>query len=166
MIDVYNIDSAWLNREEIVEPEVLFTVVNRAVLPAWLMLIVAPHWQWTRKLIFHAWIPSLIALCYIYAFISNAGFPEGGNFNSIEGVMVLFQQPYLVLAGWVHYLAFDLFIGAWQVRDAQRRGIKHLWITPCLAMTLIFGPVGLLLYFIVRYVLTRTLTTDEQVSLN
>jgi hypothetical protein len=66
-----------------------------------------------------------------------------------------------MLAGWVHYLAFDLFIGAWQVRDAQRRGIKHLWVVPCLLTTLVFGPAGLLLYFIMRYSLTRTLTTDE-----
>jgi hypothetical protein len=145
------------------EPDLLFTVFNRAILPAWLLLIFAPRWQWTRKLVFHVWIPSLIALCYIYAFVSNPVFPEEGNFSSLEGVMVLFQQPYLVLAGWVHYLAFDLFIGAWQVRDAQRRGIKHRWVAPCLVMTLVFGPAGLLLYFIVRYALTQTLTTDEQI---
>lgn len=143
------------------EPDFLFTAFNRAVLPAWLLLIIAPGWHWTQKLIFSVWIPSLIAVCYVYAFISNPIFPDDGNFSSLEGVMVLFQQPYLMLAGWVHYLAFDLFIGAWQVRDAQRRGIKHLWVVPCLLTTLVFGPAGLLLYFIMRYSLTRTLTTDE-----
>ena len=146
------------------DPEFLFTLFNRAVLPAWILLVFAPNWRWTRGLIYHPWIPSLIAVCYIYAFVSNPHFPDEGNFSSIAGVMVLFQQPHLVLAGWVHYLAFDLFIGAWQVRDAQRRNIHHLWIVPCLLTTLVFGPAGLLLYFIVRYGFTRVLTTDEQIN--
>jgi len=55
-----------------------------------------------------------------------------------------------VLAGWVHYLAFDLFIGCWIVLDAQERHIKHLLLVPCLGLTFMFGPVGLLLYFILR----------------
>lgn len=78
--------------------------------------------------------------------------------------MILFQQPHIMLAGWVHYLAFDLFVGAWQVRDAQRRGLRHIWVIPCLLATLMYGPVGLFMYFIVRYMLVRTLTTDESVS--
>ncbi|TDF34966.1 DUF4281 domain-containing protein [Alteromonadaceae bacterium M269] len=143
------------------EPDQLFIFFNRSILPAWLLLIFAPRWRWTQAIIFHAWIPSFLAVFYIYAFVSNPVFPEDGNFLTLEGVMVLFQQPYLVLAGWIHYLAFDLFIGAWQVRDAQRRDIHHLWVVPCLIMTLVFGPAGLLLYFIVRYWLVRTLTTRE-----
>ena len=143
------------------EPDQLFIFFNRAILPAWLLLIFAPSWRWTQSIIFHAWLPSFLAVFYIYAFVSNPVFPENGNFSTLEGVMVLFQQPYLVLAGWIHYLAFDLFIGAWQVRDAQRRNIHHLWVVPCLIMTLVFGPTGLLLYFIVRFWLVRTLTTRE-----
>ena len=146
------------------KPELLYTLFNLFVLPAWILLVVAPKWQWTRKLIFHAWIPSLIAVCYLYAFIVAPDFPEEGTIRSLEGVMILFQQPHIMLAGWVHYLAFDLFVGAWQVRDAQRRGLRHIWVIPCLLATLMYGPVGLFMYFIVRYMLVRTLTTDESVS--
>lgn len=63
------------------EPDLFFTLFNRAVIPAWLLLITAPNWQWTRKLVFHVLIPSLIAVVYIYAFLSNPVFSEEGDFN-------------------------------------------------------------------------------------
>ena len=53
--------------------------------------------------------------------------------------------------GWTHYLAFDLFIGGWEVRDAQSRGISHLLVVPALVLTFLFGPAGLLLYLAVRW---------------
>ena len=56
--------------------------------------------------------------------------------------------------GWIHYLAFDLFVGAWEVRDAQARGIHHLLVIPCLFLTLMAGPGGLLLYWAIRIVHT------------
>ena len=62
----------------------------------------------------------------------------------------LFANPWLLLAGWIHYLAFDLFVGSWEVRDARERGIPHLLVVPCLVMTFLFGPAGWLLYALVR----------------
>ena len=73
----------------------------------------------------------------------------------------LFADPWILLAGWIHYLVFDLFIGAWEVRDAARLGIPHLLVVPCLVLTFLFGPVGLLLYGIVRAVRTRRVLVDE-----
>jgi ABA DEFICIENT 4-like len=75
---------------------------------------------------------------------------SAGNFQTLAGVGALFDNRWLLLAGWVHYLAFDLFIGAWQVRDARVYGISHLLVIPCLILTFLFGPVGLLLYFLIR----------------
>jgi hypothetical protein len=66
-----------------------------------------------------------------------------------------FENHWLLLAGWVHYLAFDLFIGAWQVRDSKALGISHLLVLPCLVLTFLFGPVGLLLYFLIRVACRR-----------
>ncbi len=66
--------------------------------------------------------------------------------------MAFFTSPVLATAGWVHYLVFDLFIGAWQVRDAGRRGLSHLAVIPCLIVTLLFGPAGLLCYLALRLV--------------
>lgn len=144
------------------DAELLFVMCNRAVIPAWLLLAIAPNWIWTRRLIFHVWIPALLAVCYIYAFISGQPSPEEGNFTSLSGVIILFQEPYLALAGWIHYLAFDLFVGAWIVRDGQRHQIHHLLLVPCLFFTLMFGPAGLLMYFILRAVMRRHFSTVEE----
>jgi hypothetical protein len=56
----------------------------------------------------------------------------------------------LLLAGWVHYMAFDLFIGAWETRDARRAGVPHLMVVPCLILTFMLGPIGLLVYLALR----------------
>jgi hypothetical protein len=66
-----------------------------------------------------------------------------------------------VVAGWIHYLIFDLFVGAWEARDARRRGVPHLLLVPCLLFTLMIGPVGLLLYVVVRFFSKRLLEFDE-----
>ncbi len=84
-----------------------------------------------------------------------------GGFGSLEEVALFFEDPYLLVAGWVHYLAFDLFIGAWEVRDARRLGLHHLIIIPCLLLTFLAGPTGLLLYFILRWSLKRKALIGE-----
>ena len=141
--------------------ELLFTICSIAVLPAWLLLIAAPRWRWTNRLIHRVWMPGLLAVVYIYCVFASGPTPEGAGFGSLQEVMTLFTSPYSALAGWIHYLAFDLFIGAWEVRDAQRRGIPHLLVIPCLGLTFIAGPVGLLLYFCIRWWKDRSLTTVE-----
>ena len=73
-----------------------------------------------------------------------------GGFSSLAGVAALFREPWLLLAGWVHYLAFDMLVGNWEVRDARSRGIPHLLVVPCLVLTFLFGPAGWLLYTGVR----------------
>ena len=103
----------------------------------------------------------LLTPIYAYMLVGYAAAPEGMEFRSLYGVMIGFSAPNVVLAGWIHYLIFDLFIGAWETRDAQRRGISHLWVVPCLLATLMAGPVGLLLYVLVRFFSKRVLEYDE-----
>ena len=87
--------------------------------------------------------------------------PEGfAAFNTLAGVKSLFQNDALLLAGWIHYLAFDLFVGSWEVRDANRLGIHHLLVIPCLVCTLMLGPAGLLAYFVLRVILRGRWTID------
>ena len=69
-----------------------------------------------------------------------------GGFDSLASVEQLFESRWLLLAGWVHYLAFDLLVGAWQLRTARREGIAHLQLLPCLLATFLFGPAGYLLF--------------------
>jgi Domain of unknown function (DUF4281) len=130
-------------------PDALFQIVNPLVLPGWALLIFAPRWAWTQR-IAGAVLPLVLALFYLVTLVTGLREGGGGGFDSLQGVATLFQSRMALLAGWIHYLAFDLFIGAWEVRDAQQRGLRHWLVVPCLLLTFLFGPVGLLCYFGLR----------------
>jgi hypothetical protein len=94
-------------------------------------------------------VPALLALVYA-AIVATQWGGSAGGFQTLSAVATLFSQPWLLLAGWVHYLAFDLFVGTWEVLDAQERGIPHGLVLPCLALTFAFGPAGWLAYAMLR----------------
>ena len=106
-------------------------------------------------------MPLLLGPFYIWALFFGEATPDGGGFGTLQGVMILFQSPTAVLGGWIHYLVFDLFIGAWIVRDARRQGINHWLTTPLLLATLMAGPAGLMLYLLLRLAMKRTVTLAE-----
>lgn len=138
------------------DPALVFALGNKLALLGWLLLILLPRWRWSSRLIAPVIIPAAIALVYVLFLVKHSGSTEGG-FGSLADVMVLFTNPNLVLVGWLHYLAFDLFIGSWEVRDAQRLGIRHRWVIPCLVLTFVIGPAGLLLYLLIRSIKTGRL---------
>lgn len=142
------------------DPSALFRVLNLAVLPAWALLVVAPRWRGTQAAVHALWIPALLGVVY-GALLLSAETPEGASFGSLEGVGLFFQDPHALLAGWVHYLVFDLFVGAWEARDAARRGVPALQVAPCLVLTLMLGPLGLLAYLGLRFAHTRSTTLLE-----
>jgi hypothetical protein len=144
-----------------VSPEQLFSVCSLLVLPGWLLLVFLPRWKWTARLVCPVLIPLLLALVYLWIVVTTF-WKTPGDFNSLAGVSQLFQSQWALLAGWIHYLAFDLFVGSWEVRDAQRVGVHHLLVVPCLFLTFMFGPVGLLLYFALRAALRRRLTVGDE----
>ena len=131
-------------------PDTLFLVCNYAVLPAWLLLFLLPHHRITQSVVHAVWVPLLLGPFYIYALFFGQPAAEGAGFGSLQAVMLLFQSPTAVLGGWIHYLVFDLFIGAWIVRDARRQGIDHWFTTPFLFATLMAGPAGLMAYLLLR----------------
>ena len=132
-----------------------FLLCNAVVLPGWILLAVLPAWKWTRIMAAYV-IPGGLSLLYLVVMVSDVGSISGG-FTSIESVRLMFQNEWLLLAGWVHYLAFDLFVGAWEVRDAQRLEVPHAFVVPCLGLTFLVGPIGLAAYFIVRAAVVRKL---------
>ena len=139
----------------------LFALANNLVLPAWLLLVIAPGGERTPRLVHAAWLPMLLGGASLGLALLGPGAPEGADFSTLPGVMRLFESPVAVLAGWIHYLVFDLFVGAWEVRDARRRGVSHLWVVPCLVVTLMLGPAGLLLYLGIRVFQTGETTLVE-----
>lgn len=144
-----------------ITPDSLFSLANALVLPAWALLAFAPGWRGTRTLVLSGLWPGLLAVAYAALIATHYLGPHGaeGSFSSLAGVAAFFRNPWGLLAGWVHYLAFDLFVGAWQVRDAARRQVPHLALVPALALTFLFGPVGLLVYFGVRAAFGRPVAT-------
>ena len=130
-------------------PNALFSYANLAAMLGWALLVLAPRWRGTRWLVLSgAWQLGL-ALAYAALIATHylGGHGSEGGFGSLAQVAALFRDPWALLAGWVHYLCFDLFTGAWEVRDAQRRGLSHWLVVPALLLTFLFGPVGLLVYF-------------------
>jgi ABA4-like protein len=128
--------------------EQLFSVLNIITAAAWLGLVFLPRVRSTAAVI-PVVVPSLLAVVYVVLIAATLAGSKGG-FSSLAGVRTLFDNPWLLLAGWTHYLAFDLFVGGWEVRDAQQRGVPHLLVVPALILTFFFGPAGLLLYLAIR----------------
>lgn len=146
-------------------PELTFTLANNVALAGWLLLIFAGRRRWGAALVTGAVLPLLLGVLYAGLVAAHWGETPGG-FGSLAGVAALFSNPWMLLAGWVHYLAFDMFIGSWEVRDAGRLGIPHWMVVPCLILTFLFGPAGLLLYFVVRLRAARTLRVAAEPALS
>lgn len=126
----------------------LFEILNFTALAGWLALVLFPSRRWASTVLPFA-LPALLGAVYtVLLAVSLPG--SEGSFSSLAGVQAFFADPRALLAGWVHYLAFDLFIGGWEVRDARGRGIPHLLVVPALVLTFLAGPVGLLLYLAIR----------------
>jgi len=129
----------------------LFQIANLAALAAWIALVASvflPRWRaavWTAT---GLGVPLLFAVAY--GLLLALHWTSEGGFGSLAEVQALFQVPGLLLAGWLHYLAFDLFVGTWIARDAAARRVPAGALLPCLALTFLAGPLGLLLYGLVR----------------
>ncbi len=128
-------------------PEDLFGLASAAVLPGWAILILAPR----RRPVLNA-VPALVlpgALSALYAGLVLTHFADavaaGGGFGSLAEVAALFDNDWALLAGWVHYLAFDLFVGAWAAARMDRLGLDRLMQAAVLICVFLFGPLGLAL---------------------
>ena len=142
----------------------VFSLANNIALLGWLLLAIFGPRRWVAPLVTGAILPLLFGILYAGLLIAHWGDTPGGGFGSLTQVATLFSNRWLLLAGWVHYLAFDLFIGSWEVRDARVNRISHWMVIPCLALTFLFGPAGLLLYFVLRLARTRSLRLDAALA--
>ena len=146
-------------------PNHIFSIANLVALCCWLMLGTLPRKKWVSSVIAGVAVPALLAAVYTVIIVLMFSSAEGG-FSSLPEVALLFRNPWLLLAGWIHYLAFDLLIGSWETRDARDRGISHFLVLPCLILTFLFGPAGWLLYLGVRTLSRRATQPQLQVSMS
>lgn len=131
--------------------ESLFSIANIVALSGWLLLAagIALRSGLLRDAAAGLAVPALLSVGYL-ALIAVHWSSAKGGFSSLAGVTALFQSPWILLAGWVHYLAFDLFVGAWIARDADARDLPRLLLMPVLPAVFLFGPAGFLLWLGLR----------------
>jgi hypothetical protein len=136
--------------------DTIFAIANVYPLPFWALMIFAPNWSWTRRLMTLFWVFVPLAVGYtVLLFISVAGLSGGAPLDftmmsNLRGVMQLLSTPEGATAGWLHYLCFDLFVGRWIYLDGTERGVNPLLRGIALFFTLLSGPFGLLLYLLFR----------------
>jgi len=127
----------------------LFTFVHVIAFAGWAFLLFGPRGQRTAAIILYFGV-GLLCLTYAVMFASELRAIAAGDFLSIEGIRSLFASDAGIVIGWTHYLAFDLFIGQWIAKDADHKGYSRLAQTPILLLTLVAGPIGLLVWLAVR----------------
>ena len=137
-------------------PDQVFKIANTIALIPWILMAILPRWSVTEKILNSYAFPALLAFVYIFYISMSIGKASGG-FSTLDGVAKLFRNKNALLAGWVHYLVFDLFVGTWIWRDSIQNGISHFILLPCLFFTLMFGPAGFLVYYIIRFFLVGSL---------
>lgn len=135
----------------------LFSVVNLMAMAAWVILILLPRKELLLAVVLYLGVGML---CLIYA-VGLVGILTGSldpvgpaeaavDFTTLAGVQSIFASQGGTTVGWTHYLAFDLFVGLWIARDADQKGVGRVWQAPMLLVTFMAGPVGLLIWLLVR----------------
>ena len=131
----------------------IFSASFLLVAPFWLLLIFLPNWTWTARIVRSPWTIAPAALLYtslvlpqLFSVLGAVAQPE------LAGIAALLGTPAGATIGWVHFLAFDLFVGRWLYLDSRERGLSPWFVSPVLLLTLMLAPVGFLAYLLLRSV--------------
>lgn len=120
----------------------------------WGLLMFAPNWKYTEAVAFgSAIILFLAATVFTFQYLLHGD--DDGSFLTFEGFTNLFHNTEMLLTGWLNYLSFCLLVGSWQSHDARQLKIGHIFVVPCLLLTMLAGPAGLLLYMVLRFFKTK-----------
>ena len=138
--------------------DTVFSIANMWPLLFWLLLALGPRTEMTARLVlFGGILPLAFAYAVLLPMIMMGAIdpvgPEGGSmdFTQLSGVMALFDSKGGATIGWIHYLAFDLFVGLWVARNADQYGYARWVQVPILFFVLMAGPLGLTLYLFLRF---------------
>ena len=140
-------------------PGVPFAIAVLSVLPAWIVLTVAPRRPAARRSVHSTWIFLGFAAAYSVAVVWVRVDPT--DLLTWDGVRDLYRDDVMILASWLHFIVLDLFAGAWLARDSTRLGIALWKVRVCLVLTFSVAPLGLALYLVIRARHTRSAVIDE-----
>lgn len=132
--------------------DLVFKIANWFALAGWAALLLAPIRRDALVLVARlaaAFVAAIYVILLVRGVASGPGLPEGAGFSTLDGVVALLSRREAILGGWVHFLAFDLFVGSWIVQDAPEAGVPHWLVVPLLGLTLMAGPAGFLGYLLV-----------------
>ena len=128
--------------------ELIFSLAGLVAMAGWAALLLSPLIPVWSDRIAGLIVPGILSAGYVLLLFA---FPApGGGFGSFAAVSELFSDADALMAGWIHFLAFDLLIGAWICRRGRRDGLPFWSVAPCLPATFLFGPAGFLLFQLVR----------------
>lgn len=125
--------------------ELLFSIAGMIAMAGWLALLLSPWMPRWSDCIAGFLVPIVLSIGYTILLLFFPA-PNGGGFGSLAEVKQLFSSSSAMMAGWVHFLAFDLVVGAWICRSARQQEIRFWMIVPCLPVTFLFGPAGFLMF--------------------
>ncbi len=129
--------------------ETAFRLVNLAVVPVWLLMMLQPRWAITRTMVRWAPVPMVLSGLYTLLVATHLDHTPGSYNSLLEVRQMLFHKPVL-LAAWTHFLAVDLFLGGWMFEEAQRLHMPHVQLAICLFLTFLLGPTGFGLFLLLR----------------
>lgn len=143
-------------------PQTLFAITFPLAVPFWALMIFAPAWSWTHRILSSPLIvvPPLLVyvLLLVPQFAAFAGPVAGAD---LPGVTAVLGTTAGAAAIWAHAIGFDLFVGRWMYLDARERGVHPLVMAPLFVLTILLSPLGLLAYLLLRALLpARTLTSQ------
>ncbi|MEM7032289.1 MAG: ABA4-like family protein [Chloroflexota bacterium] len=129
----------------------IFSLSSLLVMPFWVLMVFLPHWRVTKRIMQSFWVIVPPALLYAVLVLPQLGGILGAVSNpTLDGITALMGDPVAVTIAWVHFLAFDLFVGRWIYLDSRQVKISAWLIGPILYFTLMLGPVGFVSYVLVR----------------
>ena len=135
----------------------IFSLGNSFIVIGWILLLFLPNWKYTQSIILNGLIV-IYAIVYSFLILKDINDFSPDSFSTLANVKALFQNDNAVVAGWFHYLAFDLFVGAYIVRKSKQLQIKRWQYTLALPFTFMFGPLGYFIFFIFKVLKTKDLT--------
>ena len=151
---------------DVLTPQRLFEVTNTVALVAWIALVAFPGRRFVSHVLCAVLVPGLLAACYaaVIGWKLASGGPPPDDLMTLAGLRAAFADDWVFAAAWIHYLEFDMAVGAWIARDAVRLGIPWPVRTLALMLTFLAGPAGFLMHLAARSLHRRAVAVDDQGS--